>query len=111
MWSSWPACRSRWSITITCSVVSQWTKTWRRESPISSSAVPGNEDIQSLYGGSLMAEIGVPQSGGANTAGKRLGLALVVIAAAQLMIVLDGTIVIVALPTIHRGLHFSTADL
>jgi EmrB/QacA subfamily drug resistance transporter len=48
---------------------------------------------------------------GSNTAGKHLGLALVVISAAQLMIVLDATVVNVAIPTIHRGLHFSTADL
>jgi EmrB/QacA subfamily drug resistance transporter len=40
-----------------------------------------------------------------------LGLALVVIAAAQLMIVLDATIVNVAIPTIHRALRFSTANL
>jgi EmrB/QacA subfamily drug resistance transporter len=41
----------------------------------------------------------------------RPGLALVVIAAAQLMIVLDATIVNVAIPTIHRDLHFSAANL
>ncbi len=46
-----------------------------------------------------------------NTAGKRLGVALAVISAAQLMIVLDTTIVNVALPTIHKSLHFSTASL
>ena len=46
-----------------------------------------------------------------NTEGKHLGLALTVISAAQLMIVLDATIVNVALPTIHRSLHFSTANL
>ncbi len=48
---------------------------------------------------------------GANTAGKHLGLALLVISAAQLMIVLDATIVNVALPTIHTDLHFSEASL
>jgi len=48
---------------------------------------------------------------GSNTAGKRLGVALAVISAAQLMIVLDTTIVNVALPTIHKSLHFSTASL
>ena len=42
---------------------------------------------------------------------RRLGLALVVIAAAQLMIVLDATIVNVALPHIQRALHFSGAGL
>ena len=46
-----------------------------------------------------------------NTEGKHLGLALAVISAAQLMIVLDATIVNVALPTIHTSLHFSTANL
>jgi EmrB/QacA subfamily drug resistance transporter len=41
----------------------------------------------------------------------RLGLALIVIAAAQLMIVLDATIVNVALPHIQRALGFSGAGL
>lgn len=41
----------------------------------------------------------------------RLGRALVVISMAQLMVVLDATIVTVALPSIQRSLHFSTADL
>jgi EmrB/QacA subfamily drug resistance transporter len=47
----------------------------------------------------------------ANTVGKHLGLALAVIAAAQLMIVLDSSIVNVALPSIHADLHFSLANL
>src|SRR5664279_799964 len=42
---------------------------------------------------------------------RHLGLALVVIAAAQLMIVLDATIVNVALPQIQRALGFSGAGL
>jgi len=42
---------------------------------------------------------------------RRLGLALVVIAAAQLMIVLDATIVNVALPHIQRALGFSGTGL
>lgn len=46
-----------------------------------------------------------------NITGKHLGLALAVISGAQLMLVLDTTIVNVALPTIQRGLHFSTANL
>src|SRR5579862_198881 len=41
----------------------------------------------------------------------RLGLALVVISTAQLMVVLDATIVNVALPSIQRSLHFSSAGL
>lgn len=42
---------------------------------------------------------------------KRLGLALFVICAAQLMIVLDGTIVNIALPHIETDLGFSQANL
>jgi EmrB/QacA subfamily drug resistance transporter len=41
----------------------------------------------------------------------RPNLALAVIAAAQLMVVLDATIVNIALPNIHRALHFSPAGL
>ena len=53
-----------------------------------------------------------PESTGASEAADRhLGLALVVISAAQLMVVLDATIVNVALPSIQRGLHFNIADL
>ena len=39
------------------------------------------------------------------------GLALVVISCAQLMVILDATIVNVALPTIRKSLHFSSANL
>jgi EmrB/QacA subfamily drug resistance transporter len=46
-----------------------------------------------------------------NTEGKHLGLALLVISGAQLMIVLDATVVNVAIPTIHRALHFSAPNL
>jgi EmrB/QacA subfamily drug resistance transporter len=46
-----------------------------------------------------------------NTEGKHLGLALAVISGAQLMIVLDATIVNVAIPTIHHALHFSLTNL
>src|SRR2546430_8018694 len=42
---------------------------------------------------------------------RNLGLALVVIAAAQLMVVLDATIVNIALPSIQRALQFSPTDL
>ena len=42
---------------------------------------------------------------------RHLGLALLVICAAQLMVVLDASIVNVALPSIQRALHFSAADL
>src|SRR2546429_3753226 len=42
---------------------------------------------------------------------RNLGLALVVIAIAQLMVVLDTAIVNIALPSIQRGLHFTPTGL
>src|SRR5262249_40393946 len=44
-------------------------------------------------------------------AGRRLGLALLVIAPAQLMLVLDDTIVNVALPDMQRSLHIAAPHL
>jgi EmrB/QacA subfamily drug resistance transporter len=44
-------------------------------------------------------------------AGRRLGVALLIIAAAQLMFTLDDTIVNVALPTMQRSLHLSASSL
>ena len=52
----------------------------------------------------------LPRSGGP-APGRRRWIALVVLCAGQLMIVLDGTAVNVALPTIQRELHFSQASL
>jgi len=49
--------------------------------------------------------------GGQAAPPKRLGLALAVIATAQLMVVLDATIVNVALPRIQDALHFSGTNL
>src|SRR5215470_12889936 len=43
--------------------------------------------------------------------GRKLGLALLVIATAQLMLVLDDTIVNVALPSMQRSLHIATPHL
>ncbi len=42
---------------------------------------------------------------------RRPGLALVVICTVQLMVILDGTIVNIALPSIQRELHFSSTGL
>jgi EmrB/QacA subfamily drug resistance transporter len=54
---------------------------------------------------SARSETGTPN------AGHRLGLALLVIATAQLMVVLDATIVTVALPHIQQALGFSGSGL
>src|SRR3989440_682263 len=45
------------------------------------------------------------------TRSRNLGLALIVIALAQLMVVLDTAIVNIALPSIQRGLHFTPTGL
>ena len=52
-----------------------------------------------------------PGTAGAKPGNRRLGLALVVIATAQLMVVLDATIVNVALPHIQQALGFSGSGL
>jgi EmrB/QacA subfamily drug resistance transporter len=61
---------------------------------------------------SAQSETGRAASPGATAGGSpRLGLALVVIATAQLMVVLDATIVNVALPHIQQALGFSGTGL
>src|SRR5262245_22253852 len=60
---------------------------------------------------SMTTRTAAPRAAGAGAAGSRLGLALLVIAAAQLMVVLDATIVNVALPHIQRALGFSGSGL
>ena len=52
-----------------------------------------------------------PRIAGAGATSPRLGLALLVIATAQLVVVLDATIVNVALPHIQRALSFSGSGL
>ncbi|HXJ26259.1 MAG TPA: MFS transporter, partial [Streptosporangiaceae bacterium] len=56
-----------------------------------------------------VAAVGTP--GATAAPPRRLGLALAVIATAQLMVVLDATIVNVALPHIQDALHFSGTNL
>jgi EmrB/QacA subfamily drug resistance transporter len=56
-------------------------------------------------------EEGAAPAAPAAPAPRRLGLALAVIATAQLMVVLDLTIVTVALPHIQTALHFSGSNL
>src|ERR1700761_8550969 len=61
---------------------------------------------------SAQSETGRAASPGATAGGsRRLGLALLVIATAQLMVVLDATIVNVALPHIQQALGFSGSGL
>jgi EmrB/QacA subfamily drug resistance transporter len=55
--------------------------------------------------------VDTPPTGEAAPRPRRLGLALAVIATAQLMVVLDATIVNVALPHIQDALHFSGTNL
>ena len=53
----------------------------------------------------------VPQAASPAVAGRKLGLALLVIATAQLMLVLDDTIVNIALPSMQRSLHLPVSSL
>src|SRR5689334_6522666 len=71
------------------------------------SATSGQAD----YAAPAVPAVDTPPSGGAAPRPQRLGLALVVIATAQLMVVLDATIVNVALPHIQDALHFSGTNL
>jgi EmrB/QacA subfamily drug resistance transporter len=71
-----------------------------RTSPGGGTAAPG--------GTAVIDDIG---SGPARPASRHLGLALLVIATAQLMVVLDATIVNVALPDIQKALGFSGSGL
>jgi len=61
--------------------------------------------------GSSAVAGGTPAQGASAPAHRHLGLALVVIAAAQLMVVVDATIVNIALPTIKAALGFSDNGL
>jgi EmrB/QacA subfamily drug resistance transporter len=61
--------------------------------------------------GAVAAERGAAPGTPAAPAPRRLGLALAVIATAYLMVVLDLTIVTVALPHIQAALHFSGSNL
>jgi EmrB/QacA subfamily drug resistance transporter len=71
-----------------------------RTSPGGGTAAPGGTAVIDDAGG-----------GPARPASRHLGLALLVIATAQLMVVLDATIVNVALPDIQKALGFSGAGL
>ena len=81
------------------------------------SATPPDTGQQAAFNGSAAREVSTavasvaasPSTGSA--APRRLGLALAVIATAQLMIVLDATIVNVALPHIQTALGFSNSGL
>jgi EmrB/QacA subfamily drug resistance transporter len=52
-----------------------------------------------------------PPAAASPAAGRKLGLALLIIATAQLMLVLDDTIVNVALPSMQRSLHIAAPHL
>src|ERR1700733_4527714 len=82
----------------------------RRESPYSNRSGPPN--LSSSYNGDsqvstdMNAAIAAPRRG----QGRR-GLALTIMLGAQLMIILDATVVNIALPHIQNGLHFSSTNL
>src|SRR6266446_9167553 len=87
----------------------------RDRSPRSGTETPRTEgpamSVMSRVAGCPVHWAARAESGGTTQAPRRLGLALAVIAAAQLMVVLDATIVNVALPHIQRALGFSGTNL
>jgi len=83
-----------------------------REAPAAS--LPPGEPAPSLAVEAVeenLASRQIPAEPDAPQRPRRLGLALAVIATAQLMVVLDATIVNVALPHIQTALHFSGTNL
>src|SRR5262249_43030233 len=67
----------------------------------------GTVRAMSLHDGTQAARVAARPA----AAGRGLGLALLIIATAQLMLVLDDTIVNIALPTMQRSLHLSASSL
>lgn len=64
-----------------------------------------------VSGDQLIQQSSARPAGPQNAASRRLTIALAVISASQLMVVLDATIVTVALPSIRTALHFSPVNL
>jgi EmrB/QacA subfamily drug resistance transporter len=82
--------------------------------PLPAAPQPGGTAATTLVGtvpAPATAATGGQRASGAAPARRHLGLALVVIAAAQLMVVLDATIVNVSLPHIQQALGFSGSGL
>ena len=81
------------------------------------SATPPDTGQQAALNGAAAREVSTAAASNATATPsqgaptRRLGLALAVIATAQLMVVLDATIVNVALPHIQTALHFSGTNL
>jgi MFS family permease len=74
----------------------------------------GRATTTKLIGGLALTTTSRPAAQGPSgqaRRGKHPGLALAIIAGAQLMVVLDATIVNIALPHIQEALHFSTTGL
>jgi EmrB/QacA subfamily drug resistance transporter len=71
------------------------------------------DDDEGVSGGFMTttSRTAAQRAPGAARRGTHPGIALAVIAGAQLMVVLDATIVNIALPHIQSALHFSTTDL
>ena len=76
-----------------------------------SDSAPNGASAQALSGNGTKVARGGASDGATATRPRHLGLALAVIATAQLMVVLDATIVNVALPRIQGALGFSGTNL
>src|SRR5580698_11578617 len=105
--SRWPRRRAR-AFAATAHQPGSPDNSGGRSDRMSHTATAHNGRAVASPGGSAS---GQPQRQGTGAPPRRLGIALVVIAAAQLMVVLDASIVNVALPHIQRALGFSGSGL
>src|SRR5690349_12080370 len=85
---------------------------WYRKRTGESSLYPGSAHLAQLVPGAQMSvTASVPEVGPRPQSGTNRWIVLVIACLAQFMVVLDATIVNVALPSIQHGLHFSPGSL
>src|SRR3984885_4927095 len=82
----------------------------RRESPYSNRSGPPNLSSSYIGDSQMSTDMSVASAAPSRRQGRR-NLALTIMLGAQLMIILDATVVNIALPHIQNGLHFSATSL
>src|SRR3984885_12283278 len=82
----------------------------RRESPYSNRSGPPNLSSSYIGDSQMSTDMSVASAAPSRRQGRR-NLALTIMLGAQLMIILDATVVNIALPHIQNGLHFSSTSL
>src|SRR3984957_2200805 len=83
----------------------------RRESPYSNRSGPPNLSSSYIGDSQVSTNMSVAAAAAPSRRQGRRNLALTIMLGAQLMIILDATVVNIALPHIQNGLHFSSTSL